>query len=253
VPPRRSTLPSSGNGSIRIGCAGWALSAARKPSFPSVGTHLQRYASVFGTTEINSSFYRPHRRATYERWADSVPEDFRFTAKLPRTMTHERRLNDCGTLLDRFLDEASGLGKKLGALLVQLPPSLAYSGGMVRSFLDGMRDRYGGPVALEARHASWFTDEADALLRAFDVAGVAADPGLSGMLPRGSRSFAYFRLHGSPRMYYSAYSAEFLEALAARLGPEAIRGDVYCIFDNTAEGAAIGDAMTLMKKSGAGT
>jgi uncharacterized protein YecE (DUF72 family) len=214
---------------------------------------LRRYAAVFDATEINSSFYRPHLRVTYERWADSVPEAFRFTVKVPRTITHERRLRDFEDLLGRFLQEASGLGAKLGALLVQLPPSLAYAEEPVRDFLEGVRARYDGLVALEARHPSWFTEEADALLRACDVAGVAADPGLSKALPTGSRKFAYFRLHGSPRIYYSAYSAEFLKALAGRLEAEAGKGDVYCIFDNTAEGAAIGDAMTVMNELEGGT
>ena len=80
--------------------------------------------------EINSSFYRPHRTATYERWAASVPEDFRFAVKVPKAITHERRLKDASDLLDRFLSEAGGLGPKLGPLLVQLPPSLSFQAGI---------------------------------------------------------------------------------------------------------------------------
>lgn len=78
------------------------------------GSHLERYGAVLNAVEINTSFYRPHRTATYTRWAASVPEDFRFAVKVPKTITHERRLKDVGELLDRFLSEAGGLGPKLG-------------------------------------------------------------------------------------------------------------------------------------------
>ena len=98
-----------------------------------MGSHLERYGAILNAVEINSSFYRPHRTATYERWAASVPEDFRFAVKVPKAITHERRLKDVGDLLDRFLSEVSGLGPKLGPLLVQLPPSLSFQAGIADS------------------------------------------------------------------------------------------------------------------------
>ena len=79
----------------------------RRPS--RYGSHLERYGAILDAVEINSSFYRPHRTATYERWAASVPEDFRFAVKVPKAITHERRLKDVGDLLDRFLSEVGGL------------------------------------------------------------------------------------------------------------------------------------------------
>ena len=102
---------------IRIGTAGWSIPKEHAAAFPVAGSHLERYGAVFNAVEINSSIYRPHRTATYERWAASVPEDFRFAIKVPKAITHERRLKDVGDLLYRFLSEAGGLGPKLGQLV----------------------------------------------------------------------------------------------------------------------------------------
>src|SRR3954451_5388431 len=109
----------------RIGCAGWAIRREHSDRFAPVGTHLERYATLFNCVEINSCFYRPHRIATYERWAGSVPADFRFAVKLPKVITHELRLVGAESHLERFLGETSGLGAKRGPILVQLPPSFA--------------------------------------------------------------------------------------------------------------------------------
>ncbi|MDB5778090.1 MAG: hypothetical protein JWP77_1277 [Polaromonas sp.] len=231
---------------IRVGCAGWSLPRPLWPGFPAEGTHLQRYAARLNAVEINSSFYRPHQPATYARWAASVPDNFRFSVKLPRTITHQQRLADCAGLLDGFLAQACGLGEKLGCLLVQLPPSLAFDAARVRDFLRLLRTRHAGPVALEPRHASWFTGLAEPLLEDWQVGRVLADPVVheAGRLPGGFAGLVYVRLHGSPRMYYSAYDPAVLDALVARLQLAATPdADVWCIFDNTAEGAAIEDAL----------
>ena len=144
--------------------------------FRTTGSHLERYGAVLNAVEINSSFYRPHRTATYERWAASVPEHFRFAVKIPKAMTHEHRLKGIGDLLDRFLSEVSGLGPKLGPLLVQLPPSLRFEDGIADAFLRELRSRVEGPLVCEPRHATWFTPEIEALLDELRIARVAADP-----------------------------------------------------------------------------
>src|SRR4051794_13597269 len=107
---------------VRIGTAGWSIPAAFADHFPAQGTNLERYAARFSAVEINSSFHRPHRPATYARWAASVGPDFRFAVKLPKVITHAARLVDVDAALDRFVAEINGLGAKLGPLLVQLPP-----------------------------------------------------------------------------------------------------------------------------------
>jgi uncharacterized protein YecE (DUF72 family) len=161
---------------IRVGTAGWSLPTTVRDRFPSGDSLLARYAQALSLVEINSSFYRPHRRATYARWAASTPEDFRFAVKAPRTVTHERRLVDVGTLLDRFFEEIAGLGGKLGPVLIQLPPSLPFEAAEAGAFLATWRRRFVGETALEPRHPGWFTPEAVGLLVANQIARVAADP-----------------------------------------------------------------------------
>lgn len=240
---------------IRIGCAGWAIGAGDRQHFASQGSHLERYAATFSAVEINSSFYRSHRIDTYRRWAGSVPAHFRFSAKLPRAITHERRLVGALPLLDAFLREVSALGDKLGALLVQLPPSLAFDGRHAATFLRAFRARYDGGLCLEPRHASWFDQAAEALLTRYRIARVAADPALNtaAATPGGEPSLRYWRLHGSPRMYYSDYDDAFLRAVAQRIGTESAAGAaVWCILDNTAAGHAVSNAVALRQMTGSG-
>ena len=230
---------------IRIGTAGWSLYRAGQ-AFPAEGTVLERYAARLNAVEINTSFYRPHQRKTYERWAASTPEDFRFAVKVPQAVTHERRLVGVDDLLARFLDETGGLGAKRGPLLIQLPPSLAFEVERVAAFLETWRAHTDAPTVLEPRHASWFEVEPDALLAAHNVARVAADPAVVPIAaePGGWRGLSYHRLHGSPVMYASAYEPEVLDALAARLNGGA---EAWCVFDNTRFGAATWDALALAK------
>lgn len=232
----------------RVGCAGWAIPKAHKPEFPDDGSHLQRYAARFSAVEINSSFYKPHRPATYSRWAASVPDDFRFSAKVPKTITHKQRLIDTDTLLEAFLAEVSCLGAKLGCLLVQLPPSLAYDGTTAERFLESFRARYEGSLVIEPRHPSWFTSEVVSCLYAHRVAQVAADPAVvpDAGEPAGWPETIYVRLHGSPHVYYSTYDEPYLDRLAAEMRVYATRArEVWCIFDNTALFAATPNALSL--------
>lgn len=233
---------------VRIGTAGWSIPKPHAHAFPAEGSHLERYGAILNAVEINSSFYRPHRRSTYERWAGAVPDDFRFAVKMPKAITHEQRLADADALLDRFLLEVSGLGERLGPILVQLPPKLSFQGGVSDTFLRSLRDRFAGDVVCEPRHASWFTPDVDAVMRELRVARVAADPAPvpSASDPGGWRGLSYYRLHGSPKIYYSAYSDEALSTITARILDDCAQGrSVWCIFDNTAEFAATGDALTV--------
>jgi uncharacterized protein YecE (DUF72 family) len=232
----------------RIGTAGWSIASRYADELPPGGSHLERYARRFDTAEINSSFYKPHQHKTYARWADSTPAKFRFAVKLPKAITHEHRLEDFEAPLDRFLAEVAGLGKKFGVLLVQLPPKLEFVPQIAGRFFDALRARTDVPVACEPRHAGWFTAEADAWLAARRVARVAADPArIDGAgAPGGWRGLVYYRWHGAPRVYYSDYDEAALTALAARLAAHRAGGTpCWCILDNTASGAALGNALTL--------
>jgi uncharacterized protein YecE (DUF72 family) len=235
---------------IRIGTASWGLPKAEAAAFPGEGVHLERYARVFDAVEINTSFYRPHRTTTYERWAMTVPEGFRFAVKVPRAITHEARLQEVDPLLDRFLAEVSGLGPRLGPLLVQLPPSLAFEAGSAGRFLRDLRHRTAAPIACEPRHPSWFVPEVEALLEELGIGRVAADPApVPGAgAPGGWRGLTYLRLHGSPRIYHSPYDDAAIRSALGGLAQRRAEGSAcWCIFDNTAAFAAIPNALTAKR------
>lgn len=236
---------------LYIGCAGWSLSRGSQEEFPAEGTHLQRYAAMFRAVEINSSFHRPHRASTYERWAQSVPDTFRFAVKLPKTITHDKRLLESESLVDAFLSEVAGLGRRLGPLLVQLPPSLEFDPATAESFFSGLLKKHGGEVVIEPRHRTWFGQVPNKMLQEFRIGRVAADPAVIPVAgePGGSPGTVYFRLHGSPQIYYSAYTSSYLDGLAFRLGVHSrAGGKIWVMFDNTIRGSATLNALYLARK-----
>ena len=235
---------------LLIGVAGWSIPARYAADIPQAGSHLERYAHCLNSVEINSSFYRSHRVETYARWAASTPPGFRFAVKVPRTVTHEHRLIGCDQQLDAFATEIGGLASKLGLVLVQLPPSLTFEERAAESFLGSVRARILVPIAIEPRHLSWFTPEVDRWLCNRRAARVAADPPIAprGDLPGGWLDVRYHRRHGAPKIYFSDYDDVSLRLMETQLCEE--EGSVaasWCIFDNTASGAALGNAPTLTK------
>ena len=226
---------------VRVGTAGWSLPV--KPS--QHGSHLHHYSQSLDCAEINSSFYRPHRASTWARWAAETPADFRFSIKAPKAITHEARLCGAETLLQLFVEQFTPLGDKAGPMLLQLPPKLGFEPSVADRFFATLRAAYSGHAALEPRNPSWFTAEADALLVRHAIARVAADPPAGSPIaaePGGCSDLVYFRLHGSPRTYYSEYSEDFLVGLAQKLknSPSA-----WVIFDNTALAHAYSNALHL--------
>lgn len=233
----------------RIGCAGWSISRDAAPRFDGPGSHLERYARVLHAVEINSSFYRPHQPQTYQRWADSVPDDFRFSVKLPRSITHERRLADSGDLLDAFAAEAGALGNKLGCVLVQLPPSLTLDPAAAERLCLQLRARFDCMLACEARHGSWFTSAATDLLARHHVTRVIADPAAGKPGPFVATTDAlYIRLHGSPRIYASLYTEAQLRQVADFMAGK----PGWCIFDNTMNGRQTLQALDLRQMLASG-
>jgi uncharacterized protein YecE (DUF72 family) len=231
-----------------IGTAGWGIPTRYKQDFPLPGSHLERYARHFPIVEIDTSFYKPHRRETYERWAGSVPEHFRFAVKTPKAMTHEHRLADCDALADVFLQHVEGLGGKLSVLLVQLPPSLPFEADTARDFFNTLGTRTKARLVCEPRHPSWLEAEAEALLTGHRIARVAADPAPVPLAatPGGWPGLAYFRWHGAPRIYYSDYDPESLDRIGQQVKAAAASGaEVWGIFDNTASGHALGNALKV--------
>jgi uncharacterized protein YecE (DUF72 family) len=232
----------------RIGIAGWSIPKLLRRDESQEKSLLQQYGELFNATEINSSFYRPHRFQTYQRWAASVPDNFRFSVKVPRLLTHERRLIAGPGEIRAFMAAVRGLADKLGVLLVQLPPRFVFDERVARRFFDALGTETAALIACEARNPSWFMAEANHLLHQYRVARVIADP-----VPRGCETAAspntlpaYLRLHGSPHMYYSSYSWADLQTVSGTL--RALNdGESWCIFDNTAAGAAWHDAPILQR------
>jgi uncharacterized protein YecE (DUF72 family) len=205
------------------------------------------YAENFSCVEINSTFYRPHRKATYEAWKAATPAAFRFSVKMPRTITHECALRHAAAEVSEFFSGIEALQPKLGAVLLQLPPSLEFNAAAFRAFIKSVPKLRHVRLVCEPRHASWFAGPADALLGQLGISRAATDPSpfAPAKRPGGSRSFDYFRWHGSPRMYYSSYSEIQLKSFAA--AAKAARStETWCIFDNTALYAAWDNAAALL-------
>jgi uncharacterized protein YecE (DUF72 family) len=227
-----------------IGTAGWSIP---RNSPPGEGTHLHRYSRTLSCVEINSTFYRIHRQATFEKWAVETPTNFRFSLKAPKAITHEAKLLGIEQMLKDFLTQVETLREKAGPILFQFPPSLEFDPIRVADFLNLLRTLYHKGVAFEPRHASWFSHSADELLRQHHVSRVAADPPKGSPLaanPGGDTSLVYYRLHGSPRTYYSNYEEAYLKAIADKVTPH---NNAWIIFDNTAGSHAYGNAVTLQR------
>ena len=223
-----------------IATAAWSIPRSAAHRFPQTGSGLERYAALFNGVEINSTFYRHHQKKTFERWASAVPAHFRFAAKIPREITHEARLRNIGSLFDVFVDEISALEGKLGPLLCQLPPSLRFDAGEAEAAFSAMRRLFAGTLVIEPRHRSWASQPARAFLQDYAIDRVLADPAPVWPISDFHEAPRYVRLHGTPKIYYSSYSDAEICAFAERLA-----ADSWCVFDNTASGAAIENALTM--------
>lgn len=234
---------------IVVATAGWSIPRTSAAGFPGEGTNLQRYSRVLRGVEIDTSFYRNHSAATYARWASQTPRTFRFAVKLPGSITHEGRLRAARRPLDEFLATVAGLGSRLGPLIVQLPPSLTFERRVVHAFLALLRERHQGPVVCEPRHKSWFEQGAGELLERHHVGRIAADPAVhpAAAIPGGWPGIVYYRLHGSPRKYWSIYDTERVAQWSAALAALPRGTPAWCVFDNTASGGAAGNALQMRK------
>lgn len=224
-----------------IATAAWSIPKSVAAAFPEEGSGLARYASVFGGVEVNSTFYRRHRTSTFERWAAATPDDFRFAVKIPKEITHQRAMKDIRQPFEVFLQDISALGGKRGPLLCQLPPFLRFDLESFEAAFDTMRSLDRGAIVIEVRHKSWTSEHAIALLERYSIDRVLADPALVWPASDFRQSPRYVRLHGKPKVYYSSYSDAEISAFSELLGP-----DSWCVFDNTASGAAIENALTML-------
>lgn len=224
-----------------IATAAWSIPRSVAAAFPEEGSGLARYAAVFDGVEVNSTFYRRHKTSTFERWAGATPAGFRFAVKIPKEITHRRAMENIGEPFATFLQDIASLGGKRGPLLCQLPPSLRFDLERFEAAFDAMRTLDQGPIVIEARHRSWVSEQAIALLHRYSIDRVLADPAPVWPASDFRQRPRYVRLHGKPRVYYSSYSDAEIDAFSKLLGP-----DSWCVFDNTASGAAIENALTML-------
>jgi uncharacterized protein YecE (DUF72 family) len=224
-----------------IATAAWSIPRKVADRFARQGRGLTRYASVFDGVEINSTFYFRHKTSTFGRWAASVPDGFRFLLKIPKEITHTRAMKDTAQPFEIFCADVAPLADKRGPLLCQLPPSLTLDATLLDTAFEAIRHIDDGTVVIEARHKSWASSEALDLLESYAIDRVLADP--SPVWP--AESFdappRYMRLHGKPKIYYSSYPDEEISAFSKLMAP-----DGWCVFDNTASGAAIENALTMI-------
>lgn len=224
-----------------IGTAGWSVPVGEGKQ----GTHLHRYSQTLSCVEINSSFYRSHRPATWTKWSQETPSYFRFSIKAPKTITHEEKLRNTGHLLETFFGQIEPMGEKTGPILFQLPPSLPFELAIAEDFFSSLRRFYKGQVVLEPRHSTWFTASVNIFLQKLAITRVAADPPKGDpevAEPGGDTGLIYYRLHGVPNTYYSNYDDDFLIALSFRIKAQ---DNVWVIFDNTALSYAYSNALRL--------
>lgn len=224
-----------------IATAAWSIPKKVADRFVQEGSGLSRYASRFDGVEINSTFYRRHKASTFARWKDCVPDAFGFAVKVPKDISHIRAMKDIDKPFETFLKDIAPLGEKRGPLLCQLPPSLAFDADVLEPAFKTLRDADDGVVVIEPRHKSWASAEALDLLKSFAIDRVLADPAPVWPAEDFGTRPKYVRLHGKPKIYYSSYTDEEISNFSELLAP-----DSWCVFDNTASGAAIENALTMI-------
>lgn len=235
---------------IRVGTSGWQYRDWRGRLYPEelpAREWLQWYASSFATVEVNNSFYRLPEKSTFESWADQTPPDFIVAAKMSRYLTHVRRLRAPEEPVRRFLDHASGLGTRLGPVLLQLPPTLRYDAALLDETLSCFPARV--RVAVEPRHDSWFAESLCAVLEKHHACLCLADRRgrLLGRLWR-TAPWGYIRFHEGRAHPFPSYGDAALRTWVERIrGLWGEKDDVFVYFNNDQGGCAVRDAVKLAK------
>jgi uncharacterized protein YecE (DUF72 family) len=232
-----------------IGCSGYHYSDWKEIFYPAglpQKKWFEYYSSRFDTLELNVTFYRFPQLKFLQNWHAVSPPHFLFTVKAPRLITHYKKFNDCQSLLKDFYGTAiAGLDEKLGAVLFQFPPSFAYSAERLDLVIKNLSAETSN--VMEFRHSSWWTKEVVAGLKKVKAifSGIS-HPKLTDEVVV-TNKIAYYRFHGVPDLYYSAYSHKKLQAIADALLKKKAVKEAYVYFNNTATIAAIKNALWLKK------
>ncbi len=236
-------------GNLYIGCSGFYNNDWKGSLYPEDSKSkdfLTLYSQVFNSVEINSTFYRKPTQKTLQKWFDETPENFRFFIKIPKTISHEKRLKDCKAEISEFCDHIqSGLKEKLAGFLYQFPPSFKNTPENTDVILDNINFNFLNVI--EFRHESWWKEEVFHLLRENNIvfSGVSFPGNLPEEVIINHPDILYYRLHGKPVLYKSEYSEEFLKDLAEKIEKE--QHKTFIFFNNTWGTAAIHNSLYLNK------
>jgi uncharacterized protein YecE (DUF72 family) len=239
---------------LLVGTSGWAYGGWRGSFYPErlpASEFLAFYAREFDTAEVNYSFYRLPRAATYEKWYADTPSQFVFALKASRLITQIKRLREVEESWREFINRARPLKEKLGPILLQFPSNFHASDDSIDALRQFLKHSRGSQMnlrlALEFRHDSWFAAPVQALLREHDAALVIAHSSRYPVPePASTGSFVYFRFHGPKELFASCYSDQELKQWAARIKHFLRIGlDAYAYFNNDARGDAVPNARTL--------
>jgi uncharacterized protein YecE (DUF72 family) len=233
---------------ILVGTSGWQYRDWRGRFYPRdlpQRLWLEWYADRFATVEVNNAFYRLPERSTFEAWRQRTPDDFVVGVKMSRYLTHIKRLREPQEPVARFLDRATGLGDKLGPVLLQLPPTLRADPALLDAVLAEFPPHV--RVAVEPRHESWWVDEIRRTLSRRGAALCWADRLGRPVTPLWrTTDWGYLRLHEGRAQPRPSYGRQALSTWLDRISDAFEAGrDVYVYFNNDPGGAAIRDAVTL--------
>ena len=236
---------------VRIGCSGWNYPHWREVVYPTglaQSRWLEHYATLFDTVEVNTTFYRLPRRDAVARWVEQTPDDFVFTVKASRYLTHIRRLRDVGPGADRFYERIESLlrSPKMGPVLWQLPANFRRDDERLGAALELLPP---GRHCFEFRHASWFVPEVYELLRSHRVALVIGDhPERPFQSHELTADWTFIRFHHGHRGRRGNYSERELEEWAQRIERWRRSVDVYAYFNNDWEGFAVRNGLWLKER-----
>ena len=234
---------------IYIGCSGFSNRDWKGFFFPEElppKEQLNFYATQFNTVEINSTFYRRPRPQTLQNWYERTGEDFKFFIKIPKTITHIKRLKDTAAETTDFCNHIhNGIKEKLAGFLFQMPPSFHYSEEHLEQLIKTVDFRFLNVV--EFRHKSWWTEEIFETLKKKNIvfSGVSFPKDIPDDFIINNSKSVYYRLHGVPVLFKSEYSVEELEKLAKEI--RKAKQDVFVFFNNTWGIAALKNALYLKK------
>lgn len=229
---------------IRIGTSGWNYNHWAGLFYTDCPKTkwLECYTRTFSTVEANSTFYHLPKPKAVEKWRLRTPDNFLWSVKASRYITHMKKLRDPREPLERFYDSILNFGEKLGPILFQLPPNLGYHKDVFDEFWAHVRK--GHRYTIEPRHAGWLEDNALEKLRSLNIALCIAQT--AGRFPYSeavTADFVYIRLHGSQALYGSDYSEEELQEWAGKI--RKWKRDTYIYFDNDANAYAPNNAKRL--------